>query len=146
MTREEAREADAALAEFKGHVVHPDYAERVRNGAIAVALSHYARGLVQVHKDEIASANGQPSRKLQSVLAKAIAAVWKSSSLSPLPIFTFHRASFLRMLGREDQAKRLYSSFIKQQAAFRPDQVDGHLMNYEGFDVQQALSVATHET
>jgi len=30
LTPEEAREADAALAEFKGYAVHPDYAERVR--------------------------------------------------------------------------------------------------------------------
>jgi len=109
---------------------------------IAVALSHYARGLVHAHQAEIVSASGQLSYKLETVLAKAVAAVWKSSSLSPLPIFTFHRASFLRMLGREEEAKRLYASFIKQQAAFHPDQVDEHLITYEGSDIQQALSLA----
>jgi len=142
LTPEEARAADAALAEFKGYVVHPDYADRIRNGTVAVALSHYARDLIHAHQSKIASANRQVSGKLQSVLAKAIAAVWKASSLSPLPIFTFHRASFLRMLGREDEAKRLYASFLKQQAAFQPDQVDEHLMTYEGFDVEQAVSIA----
>ena len=143
LTPEEAREADAALAELKGYEGHPDYAERIRNGTIAVALSHYAKGLVHAHRSEIAIAKGQPSPKLQSVLAKAIAAVWKSSSLSPLPIFTFHRASFLRMLGQEDEARRFYASFIKQQAAFHPDQIDEHLMTYEGFDIQEALYLAT---
>ena len=47
------------------------------------------------------------------------------------------------MLGQEDEAKRLYASFIKQQAAFHPDQVDERLMTYEGFDIHQALSLAT---
>jgi hypothetical protein len=142
LTAEEAREADSALSEFAGQVVHPDYADRIRNGTIAVALSHYARGLVQSHLSEIAAANGKLPGTLQTVLAKAIAAVWKSSSLCPLPIFTFHRASFLRMLGREDEAKRLFASFIAQQTAFRPDQVDEHLMTYEGFDIKQALACA----
>ena len=146
LTPEEARAADLALAEFKGYVVHPDYAERVRNGTIAVALSHYARSLVHAHQSELASDTGQLSPKLQGILAKAVATVWKASSLSPLPISTFHRASFLRMLGRQDEAKRLYATFLRKQAGFQPDEVDQHLITYEGFDVQHAISIATNET
>jgi hypothetical protein len=141
LTPEEARAADAALAEFKDYIVHPDYADRIRNGTIAVALSHYARDLINAHEAEMAAS----ARTRQKVLTKAIAAVWKASSLSPFPIYTFHRASFLRMLGQEDEAKRLYATFVKQQAAFRPDQVDQHLMTYEAFDVQKALSIATQQ-
>jgi len=141
LTPEEARAADAALAEFKGYVVHPDHADQVRNGTIAVALSHYARDLIYAHEAEMSTS----TRARQKVLSKAIAAVWKASSLSPLPIYVFHRASFFRMLGRQDEAKRLYSTFVKQQAGFRPDQVDQHLMTHEGFDVQKALSVATQQ-
>jgi hypothetical protein len=141
LTPEEARAADAALAEFKGYVVHPDYADRIRNGTIAVALSHYARDLINANETEMAAS--APVR--QKVLTKAIAAVWKASSLSSLPIYMFHRASFFLMLGQQDEAKRLYGTFVKQQTAFRPDEVDQHLMTYEAFDVQKALSIATQQ-
>jgi hypothetical protein len=39
LSGEEAREADRALEMFKGLLVHPDSAEPIRNGTIAVALS-----------------------------------------------------------------------------------------------------------
>lgn len=107
------------------------------------SITDYARDLVRAHGPEITGISGRLSRRLQTVLAKAIAAVWKASSLSPLPIFTFHRASFLHILGREDEAKRLYATFVKEQTAFRPDQIDELLMTHEGYDVQHALSRAT---
>jgi hypothetical protein len=49
LTDEEAREADFALQSFKGVLVHPDAADKVHNGTIAVALSHYANKLISTH-------------------------------------------------------------------------------------------------
>jgi hypothetical protein len=145
LTPEESRVTDAALAEFKDYLVLKKYSDRIRNGTIAVALSRYAKDLIFAHQSELANADGRLSRDLETVVAKAVAAVWKASSLSPLPIFTFHHAFYLGMLGRAEEAKRLYATFIKQQAAFRPDQVDQYLTNSEGFDVQSAISIATDE-
>jgi hypothetical protein len=113
---------------------------------MTISLSNYARELVQPREVEIESANGKVSRELQIVLLKAIAAVWKSFIFSPLPIFTYHRAILLRMLGHEEEAKSLYESFLEQHAAFHPDQVAEHLMTSTGFDIQKAVAIATDAT
>lgn len=143
LTDEEAREADLALQAFKGVLVHPEVAERVRNGTIAVALSRYAKDLVA--KDCIVVTKPEYEANLpaiQRALEKAVAAVWKSYSLCPLPIFLYHRATFLQMLGMKDEAQQLFASFLKEYSEFRGDHVDKSLIDYEGTDIETALSCA----
>jgi hypothetical protein len=142
LTDDEAAAADLALKEFEGLAIHPDCVDRIRNGTIAVALSRYAERLVVTNGVEITEGGDRPSSKIQLLLAKAIASVWKSYSLYPLPIFTFHRATFCRMLGRDDEAKQLFALFLKQHLEFRPDQVDRILIEFEGFDIEEALMYA----
>ncbi len=143
LTDEEAREADLALRTFEGVLVHPEAAERVRSGTIAVALSHYARDLVNTHcvglTEEQFSSNWSGIR---SVLIKAVAAVWKSFSLCPLPIFLYYRAAFLQMLGLGEQSRYLFALFLKKHSEFRAGQIDKLLMEYEGGDIAHALSHA----
>lgn len=146
LTDEEAREADLALQAFKGVLVHPDAADQVRNGTIAVALCRYAKDLVTQHYAEAVDIQ-DPSKwsAVQAAVEKAVAAVWKSYSLFPLPIFLYHRASFLQMLKMEDDARRLYAAFLKQQAELKVDDLTKALMNYEGTNVEKALSKARQE-
>ena len=146
LTDDEAREANLALQAWKGSLVHPEFAEKVRNGTIAVALSHYAQRLVMILPD----VNTQSELKsnwptIQVTLEKAIAAVWKSYSLCPLPVFLYHRAGLLKMLGLRDEARQLYASFLKKQFEFKMDQADKSLLDYEGTDIEYALSCAKQE-
>ncbi len=146
LTDEEARQADLALQTFKGVVVHPEVAERVRNGTIAVALSRYAKELVAMHCVVVTESEYKANwPMIQEALEKAVAAVWKSYSLCPLPIFLYHRARFLQMLGMRDEARQLYTSFLKSQSEFKLDHVGKSLIDYEGTDIEHTLSHAKQE-
>lgn len=140
LTDEEAREADLALEAFKGVLVHPEAADKVRNGTIAVALSRYATELVGTHCLGLSESEYRANwPSIQRTLEKAVAAVWKSYSLSPLPIFLYHRAVFLQMLGIKDRSRQLFALFVFEQSEFQADDVDKSLMSYEGTDIQRAL-------
>ena len=146
LTDEEAREADLALQAFKGLLVHPEVAERVRNGTIAVALSRYAKDLVATHCVGVTELDYKANWPvIQRAIEKAVAAVWKASSLCSLPILLYHRACFLQMLGMKDEAYQLFGSFLERQAEFDMDQVDKALLHYEGTDIEHALSHAKRE-
>ena len=143
LTQEEAREADTALKAFEGYVVHPEAAEKLRNGAMAVALCRYAKDMVGFNCTNLTEAEvGSRWSVIRDTLQKAIAAVWKSYSLHALPIFLYHRASFLRFLGQTDEAARLIAQFLCKQSEFRPDQIDEALMKWEGTDITNAIAVA----
>jgi hypothetical protein len=135
LTEDEAREVDLALQMFKDLLVHPDVAEKLRNGTIAVALSRYAKELVATSSSESLPLTREP-------LEKAVAAVWKSYSLYPSPIFLYHRACFLQMLGSLDEARQLFALFLKKHAEFEMDLVDRPLMENEGSVIDHALSHA----
>ena len=146
LTDDEVREADRALEMFKGYVVHPDAVEKVRNGTIAVALSRYASELVTLNCDpdsEVELKSNWPV--LKQTLEKAVAAVWKSYSLYPLPIFLYHRAAFFQLLGEKDQSRQLFVSFLRKQAEFKAEQVDKVLLDYEKTNVENALLHAKRE-
>src|ERR1700733_8593475 len=88
LTDGEEREADRALEMFQGLVVHPDAAERVRNGTIAVALARYAKDMVGLDCDvDTESQRKSRGRDIEATLEKAVASMWKSYSLSPMPIY-----------------------------------------------------------
>lgn len=146
LTDDEAREADRALEMFKGYVVHPEGAEKIRNGTIAVALSHYASELVIFNCDPDSEAELKSnSPVIKQTLGKAIAAVWKSFSLYPLPIFLYRRAGFFQLLGEKDQAHQLFASFVKKQTKFEADQIDKMLLRHEGTKIEGALEHAMRE-
>jgi len=143
LTKEEASAADLALHQFKDVFVHPEVAEKVRNGTIAVALCRYATNLI-ADCDETTGAEYNWST-IQKTLEKAVAAVWKSYSLCPLPIFLYHRAAFLQMLGVKTKARRLFALFLTKQSEFKMDQIDKLLLDYEATDIERALSHAKGE-
>jgi len=146
LTEEEARESDQALKAFAGLLVHPEAAERIRDGTIAVALSHYAKNLVNTHCVGITESEYRANRVvIEAVIEKAVASEWKASSLCPLPVFIYHRACFLQMLGMKGQAKELFASFLRRHSEFKMDQVDMALSSYEGTDIDRALSHASQE-
>lgn len=146
LTDEEALEADRALEMFNGFVVHPDAAEKIRNGTIAVALSRYANELVTFKCDPDSEAELKSNWPvIKQTLEKAIAAVWKSYSLYPLPVFLYHRACFSQLLGEKAEALQLFGSFVKKQAEFKAEQVDKVLLDYEGTSIDNALSQAKRE-
>jgi len=146
LTDDEAREADRALEMFKGYVVHPDAAEKIRNGTIAVALSRYANELVTFNYDPDSEAELKSNWSvIKQTLEKAVAAVWKSYSLYPLPIFLYHRATFFQLLGEKDQARQLFASFLRKQTEFKVEQIDKVLLGYEKTNVENALSHAKRE-
>jgi hypothetical protein len=146
LTNEEANAADLALQGFKDVLVHPEVAEKVRNGTIAVALCHYAKNLIAVHCAGLTETEYKNDWDIiEETLEKAVAAVWKSYSLCPIPIFLYHRACFLQMLGLKNESRELYSSFLRQYAEYKTDQVDKSLLEYEGTDIDHALSHAKEE-
>jgi hypothetical protein len=140
LTDEEAHEGDCALKVFKGYAVHPDAADKIRNGTIAVALSRYANELVAFKCDPDSEAELKSNWPvIKETLEKAIAAVWKSYSLYSLPIFLYHRASFFQMLGEKEQAMELFTSFLKKQSEFKVEQIERMLLDYEGTNIEGAL-------
>ena len=146
LTNEEADAADRALHAFKDTLVHPEVAEKVRNGTIAVALCHYARTLIEMHCAGLTETQYKKNWSvIQKTLEKAVAAVWKSYSLCPLPIFLYHRACFLNMLGLKSESRKLYTAFLRRYDEYRMDQVDKSLIEYEGTDTEYALSQAREE-
>ncbi len=146
LTDEEAREVDNALQSLSGVVVHPDVAERVRNGTIAVALSRYAKDLVAMHCVRVPEPELRTNwPAIRGAIEKAIAAEWKASGLCSLPVFLYHRASFLQMLGMKKEARQLFASFLKKHSECEMDQVNISLLNYEGTDIEHALSHAKRE-
>ena len=146
LSDEETREAHQALQAFKDVVVHPEVADKLRNGTIAVALSRYAKFLVNTHCIDIEESDYKAnSRTIRKTLEKAVAAVWKSYSLCSLPVFLYHRASFLQMLGMKDDARHLFASFLEKQSDFKMDQVDQALLNYEGTNIEGAVTHAKQE-
>jgi len=147
LTKEEAAAADSALKNFQGFVVHPDCAERIRNGTIAVALSHYAKDLIALNCAEVPDKISRSKwANIQSVLEKAIASTWKAYSLWAAPVFIYQRASFLKMLGEKVQALELFARFADMQPKFHSDQSDDLLFKYEGTDIEHALAHARRET
>lgn len=146
LTDEETRKADLALQAFKGMLVHPDSADKVRNGTIAVALSHYANELISTHCLDISESKHRVKwPTIQRTIEKAVAAVWKSYSLYPLPAFLYQRAVFLQLLGMKDQSRQIFTLFILKQSEFQTDDVDKALMSYEGTDIERALTHARSE-
>jgi hypothetical protein len=147
LTEEEAREADLALSAFTGHLVHPEAAERIRNGTIAVALSRYAKNLVRDHCLLVEQEEFERRwPEIRTALFKAIAAEWKAHMLYPLPVFLYHRASFLEMLGAIEEARQIFTEFLTSQPEFKPDSIDEALIRYEETDIERALSAARKGT
>jgi hypothetical protein len=146
LTDDEARKADLALQTFKGLLVHPEVADKVRNGTIAVALSHYANELISTDYHNVTKSEFNAKwPTIQRNIEKAVAAVWKSYSLNPLPVFLYQRAVFLQSLGMKDQSRQIFSLFILKQLEFQADDVDKALMSYEGTDIERALTHARSE-
>jgi len=145
LTNEEASAADLALHQFKDIFVHPEVAEKVRNGTIAVALCRYAKNLLAEDKTTGGECIRDNRSTIQKTLEKAVAAVWKSYSLCPLPIFLYHRAAFLQMLGMKNEARRLFALFLIKQSEFKMDEIDKLLLDYEATDIEHALSRAKGE-
>jgi hypothetical protein len=146
LTDEEAREADRALLMFKDVLVHPDAADQIRNGTIAVALCRYALDLVaDSYADAKDTDDNAKWAQVNDASIKAVAASWKAYSLSPLPIFLYHRASFYQMLNMSDKARPLFSAFLKKQADFHTDQITGVLIDLLGSDIQKAIERANGE-
>lgn len=146
LTDEEAREIELAMKTFEGVLIHPEFAERIPNGTMAVALSHYAKALVAVHCVGVSASEYKANRPaIRGALQKAVAAVWKSYSLCPLPIFLYHRASFFQMLGMRDEARQLFALFLEKHSDFKMDQLDKLQLDYEGTNIEEALSHAKLE-
>ena len=146
LTDEEAREADTALYAFKGVLVHPDYAERVRNGTVAVALCRHAKDCVTQRFVEAEDTEDRAKwAAVRDAAEKAVASVWKSYSLFPLPIFLYHRACFLQMIKRKDEARQLFTAFLKEQAEFKIDDVTEALIKHEAYDIDNAILHARRE-
>jgi hypothetical protein len=146
LTDEEAGAADSALKAFADVLVHPEVADRVRNGTIAVALSRYARQLVLEHCTGIAESDYKSKWPvIRATLEKAVAAEWKSYSLCALPIFLYHRACFLQMLNVIDESKKLFVEFLKKHSEFSAAGVDQALLDYEDTNIENALAHAAKE-
>lgn len=126
--------------------MHPDAADKVRNGTIAVTLSIYANELISPNwLDVTGSEYRRKWPTIQRNIEKAVAAVWKSYNLYPLPVYLYQRALFLQLLGMKDQSKQLFTLFILKQTEFRADDVDKTFMDYEGTDIERALIHARRE-
>jgi len=143
LTEEESREADLALKTFTGYVVHPAAAGKICTGTIAVALNQYAKDLVVQHYNDIRDVELKSNRiSIREILKKAIAAVWKSYSLWPLPVFLYHRATYLRLLGNKGEAIRLMNQFLEKQKKLKTDKVENVLATWEGTNIALAIAVA----
>jgi len=80
LTDEEAREADLALKAFKGLLVHPEAAEKLRNGTTAVALSRYATELVRTHCFDLAELTAPEYREKWPSIRRVL---WRFRKLCP---------------------------------------------------------------
>src|SRR5271166_3289553 len=139
LTDDEDGAITRALALFQDVMVHPEAAERIQKGTMAVALSHYAKDLVRENIGVSRSEFQSKWPDIKSNLEKSIAAVWKAYSLYPLPILLYHRASFMEMLGLHDEAHGLFRKFREAQDRLEMDQINMALMGFERTNIQAAL-------
>jgi hypothetical protein len=65
----------------------------------------------------------------------------KSLKIFPLPIPLYEIAILMDWLGEPDAGK-MYSAFVKEQACFTPDEIDGIFLRAMRWDVDAALSHA----
>ncbi len=145
LTDEEQHAIDHQFTYFKDIYIHPDAAERVQHGIMAVALSDYAKDLVRARIVISEEERKAKWPEVRTDIEKAIAAMWKAYSLSPLPIYLYHRGSFLAMLGVHEDAHKLFTLFVKEQSTFNVDDINKALINREGTNLETALSHARDE-
>jgi hypothetical protein len=141
LSDDEADAAKRAMSVFKDVAVRSEHAEKIKNGIIAVALSHYAQNLVAWRCSPTVGDECDWSI-IEPELRKAVAAVWKASLISPLPIYLYHRARYLKLLGMTKESLRLFALFFAKQCEFEPDTIEEMQMKYEGTDIEYALAVA----
>jgi hypothetical protein len=146
LSDEEQRAIDRTIDLFKDVRVHPEAAERVQYGIMAVALSKYAEEMVSRLSfiEQVEYKSKWPAAKAD--LENSVAAVWKAYSLCQLPIFVYHRACYMEMLGYRKEARKLFASFLSAQSAFKSDTISGVLVQYVGTDIEAAISFARRKS
>ena len=137
------------------------YGERVLLGEDIQSLSDYMSGSAEAHTRFGKKVCVYSPKEFQLNLAFSRAYIIESggkrvglehpslyvdgAALDPLPIFLYHRASFLSLLGEKDQSRQIFASFVKEQGEFKVEQIDKVLLDYEGTNIEGALSHAKRE-
>jgi hypothetical protein len=145
LTDEEHRKLAKTVDLFKGASVDVDTAQRI-DGTNAVALSHYAKQLLTPYDRMSLPEYKAKWPDVKKTLVKAVAAVWKATNLCPLPVFIFHRARYMAMLGRDAESRMLFSEFLVAQSSFSSDRISDILLTHEGTDIQEAVAHAQRQT
>jgi len=139
---EEMKEVKKDFGLFKGLYVNSKNLDKIQNMITAVSLSRYAKDLVLNCEDNSESDDQADWQTIQKALEKAVSAVWKSYSLCSFPIFLYHRAVFLQMLGMKNEAHQLFTLFLKRQSTFKMEQIDEVFLDHEGTDIKHAIADA----
>jgi hypothetical protein len=143
LTDDEVEAINCTMSNFDDVLIHPDAVERISQGTTAVALSRYAKDLVNLHSSPQTKEEYRRDWPVIEIdLRKAVAAVWKSYGMCQLPIYVYHRALYLKMLGTHHESSRLFALFLKKQNEFKPDAIDEVLINFEGTNIDHALANA----
>jgi hypothetical protein len=118
LTEEEQREVQHAFELFEGYKINPDVADDIQKGTTAMALSDYANEQVLISRMESQKQNRE------RLLEKAIAATIKAFSIYQLPIYLYDLACFMEMIGKVNESKDVFRSFLEKQSNFKPADLD----------------------
>lgn len=136
LTDDEQVEVNKIFDMFKGYSVHPDIAEKLQHGLIARGLADYASSQILY-----ADIRKQDSK---DYIKKAIASIGKAYSIYQLPIYLFDLASYFELADMESDAKKTYSLFLRQQAAYKYDQLDNLFL--QNRNINEAIAHAVQKT
>jgi hypothetical protein len=145
LTAEEHHRLAKTVDLFKGTSVDVDTAERI-DGTNAVALSHYAKELLAPYDRMSLPEYGAKWPEVKKTLVKAVAAVWKAYNFYPLPVFIFHRARYMAMLGYDAESRLLFAEFLAAYSGFSSDRISDILLKREGTNIHEAVAHAWQQT
>lgn len=118
-------------------IQHPErkfYAEKdTVDGMTSMGLFNYAREQVR-----LAYSESNKSRE-KEFIEKAIASILKAYNFCPLPIYIYDLACFLEMSGKNDNAKKVLTDFLKSQESFKPTQLQKSLLDAQDRDMEEVL-------
>jgi len=135
LTEEEEEWVNAELSVFQGSGIHKDYYEEIKRCSLARSLVTYSSS----QKSNALCADDKSRQK--ECFDKAIAAMTKSLSINPLPIYYYALAELFTLANRKDIAVDVYKKFLEEQSRFSPSVIEKVML--AEWDVEEAIRTAT---
>jgi len=110
---------------------------KVKDAMIARGLTEYAEELLTMKLRECSS-----SEEAALLMDKAINAQMKAYTIHNLPAYLARVADLFELSGDAAEARKFFSNFLREEAKFKPDEIDTMFLDQPGFDIPKAIALA----